>query len=101
MFSKRYDNLFVGMVAGTLVPILTFFLLYVIFAELSQLGIISEEGFSPDFRIRTLSLVSIATNVILVKYFQNRFAHHAVRGAVFPTFVYIIGWIIYFINFLL
>jgi len=76
-------------------------LLYVVFDELSQLGIISDEGFSDDFRIRTIALVSIGSNAILVRYFQNRYAYRAVRGVVFPTFVYIIGWIIYFSSVLL
>lgn len=101
MINRRYDKVVYGVVTGTIVPIITFLILYVIFAELSELGIISDEGFSPDFRIRTLSLVGIGANVILVKYFQNRHAHQAVRGVIIPTFVFIIGWIVYFLNFLL
>ena len=101
MIDRQYDRVVIGIVAGTVLPILAFLILYVIFAELSQLGIISDEGFSPDFRIRTISLVSIGTNVILVRYFQNRYAYQAVRGVVFPTFIYIIAWIVYHLNFLL
>lgn len=101
MIDRRYDKVWVGVCAGTLLPIVVFLLLYVVFSELSQLGIISEEGFSPGFRLRTISLVGIGSNVVLVRYFQNRYAYHAVRGLVIPTFVYIIGWIIYYLNILL
>lgn len=101
MINRRYDKLIVGALAGTLVPMLTFAILYIIFDELSQLEIISDAGFSEDFRIRTISLVSIGANVILVRYFQNRYAHNAVRGVVIPTFVFIITWIFYFSSILL
>lgn len=101
MIENRFDTILVGVVTGTVVPIVTFFILYVVFEELTQLGIISSEGFSEGFRVRTLSLVSIGANVILVRYFQNRYAFKSVRGVVFPTFVYIIGWIFYFSSILI
>ncbi len=101
MINRRYDKMIVGILSGTLVPALTFVLLYVVFDELSQLGIISDEGFSDDFRIRTIALVSVGANVILVRYFQNRYAYNAVRGVVIPTFVFIILWIFYFSSILL
>lgn len=101
MIDRRYDRLVVGIVTGTMLPIVAFLILYVIFSELSQLGIISDEGLSTDFRTRTISLVSIGTNVILVRYFQNRYAYRAVRGVIFPTFGYIIAWIVYYLNYLL
>ena len=101
MIDRRYDRVVVGMIAGSILPVVTFVVLYVIFAELNKLGIISREGLTTDFRIRTISLVSIGANVVLVKYFQNRYAYRAVRGVVFPTFVFIIAWILYYLNFLL
>lgn len=101
MINRRYDKMIVGVLAGTLIPLLAFAVLYIIFDELSQLEIISDAGFSDDFRIRTISLVSIGANVILVRYFQNRYAHNAVRGVVIPTFVFIIIWIFYFSSILL
>ena len=101
MIDRQYDKISVGILTGVLVPVVTFCILYVVFEELSQLDIISNEGFSAGFRLRTLSLVSIGANVILVRYFQNRYAFQAVRGVVFPTFVFIIGWIIYFSSILL
>ncbi len=91
----------IGVLTGALVPALTFGLLYVVFDELSQLDIISGEGFSSGFRIRTISLVSIGVNAVLIRYYQNRFAFKAVRGVVVPTFAYIIAWIIYFSSILL
>ncbi|MBY5960212.1 hypothetical protein KUV50_18810 [Membranicola marinus] len=101
MINRRYDKVVVGALAGTVVPIFAFVVLYMIFQELSERGLMSDAGFSDDFRIRTIALVSIGVNVVLVRYFQKRYAHHAVRGVVFPTFVFIIAWIIYFSSVLL
>mgnify|MGYP000844985370 CR=1 FL=1 len=101
MIDRRYDNVVVGVLSGTLLPVVSFVVLYVVFIELSKLEIIPSEAMTADFPIRTISLVSIGTNVVLVKYFQNRYAHRAVRGVVFPTFVFIIAWILYFLKFLL
>ena len=89
------------MITGTLVPLITFGILYIVFEELSRSGIVSDEGFSTGFRLRTISLVSIAANVILVRYYQNRYAYQAVRGVIFPTFILVIVWIIYYSNILL
>lgn len=101
MMNKKYDRISAGALAGTVVPLFSFGLLYFLFEELTHLGILSGEGFSQSFRVRTLSLLGIATNMILVRYFQNRFAYRAVRGVVFPTFLYIIIWIVYFSSILL
>jgi len=101
MINRRYDRLGIGVLTGAVVPALAFGLLYVVFDELSQLDILSDEGFSSGFRIRTISLVSIGMNAVLIRYYQNRFAYKAVRGVVIPTFIYIISWIIYFSSILL
>lgn len=101
MIDRRYDKVSVGVLTGTVVPVMVFIVLYFVFEELSKMDILSGEGYSDDFRIRTIALVSIGANAILVRYYQNRFAYHAVRGVVFPTFVLIIAWIYYFSNVLL
>ena len=101
MIDRRFDRMSIGILVGTMVPVLVFIGLYFIFEELSQMDILSSEGFSDDFRIRTIALVSIGANAILVRYYQNRYAYNAVRGVVFPTFAFIIAWIIYFSSVLL
>jgi hypothetical protein len=101
MTNKGYDKVVIGALTGVLVPVLAFGMLYVIFDELSQLDLLSNEGFSAGFRMRTISLVSIGVNAVLIRYYQNRFAFNAVRGVVIPTFAYIIAWIIYFSSILL
>lgn len=101
MINRQYDKMYVGVITGTLVPLITFGILYIVFEELSRSGIVSDEGFSTGFRLRTISLVSIAANVILVRYYQNRYAYQAVRGVIFPTFILVIVWIIYYSNILL
>ena len=85
-----------GILCGLLLPVLTFLVLYIIFEELTTKNVVSSEGFSEGFRIRTISLIGIASNAVLLQYFRKRYAFNAVRGITIPTFVYIIAWLIYF-----
>lgn len=93
---RKYDNMLTGAGAGLILPLLTLGILVFIFQEMTRMGLISEKKLTEGFRIRTLSLLSIAVNLILVKYFQNRRAFRAIRGITIPTFIYIVLWIIYF-----
>lgn len=101
MRRRKSDNIFVGIIAGILVPAITFGVLSWIWYELSEMDLLSDADFSPGFRIRTLGLLSIGANLILVRYFQNRHAHQVVRGVLIPTFLFVIFWIIYFARILL
>ncbi len=85
-----------GILCGLLLPLLTFLVLYIIFQEFSSMNLVSTEGFSEGFRFRTLSLIGIASNAILLQYFRKRYAFNTVRGITIPTFIYIIAWLIYF-----
>ena len=64
--------------------------------QLEQLGFMSQEGFSPTFRRRTLSVVAICLNVIPLNLYNRYQMTESMRGIVFPTAIYVIAWIIYF-----
>ena len=51
-----------------LLPVIGFVLLYNVFGLLEMSGAASGEGFSTNFRERTLSIVAIALNLIPVSY---------------------------------
>lgn len=90
------DTFLTGIIAATLLPIIAYVALTIIFDGLEESGLASTEGFSLYFRERTTGIVAIGTNAILMNYFDKRRHTNSVRGVVLPTFVYIGFWIYYF-----
>lgn len=96
MRRNKSDNVFTGILWGILLPSIAFGVLSWIWYELAEMDVLYDEDFSPGFRTRTLGLLSIGANLILIRYFQNRYAHQTVRGILIPTFIFVIFWVIYF-----
>jgi len=96
MRGKRSDNIFTGIIAGLIVPVIAFGTLSWFWYQFTEMGTFSDDDFSPGFKVRTLGLLSIAANLILIRYFQNRYALQSVRGTLIPTFIFVIVWILYF-----
>ncbi|GAA5220976.1 hypothetical protein [Membranihabitans marinus] len=96
MFNRKYDTFYFGILIGTITPIFIFALFYFLFDTFIHSEDLSNNGFGFGFRIRTFSLVSLASNAILMQYCRKRYAINAMRGITIPTFVFIIIWLIYF-----
>lgn len=90
------NELWVGLLLGILLPSLAFLLLYQIFSLLEIGGAVSSKGFSPNFRERTLAIVAIAANLILLNLYRNRRWDLAMRGVVIATSILAFGWVIMF-----
>ncbi len=81
-----------GMTAGIALPVVVFLLLHGLFAAFDAAGWTSGIPLSENFRARTIALVALASNAILLQRFQKRRMWQAMRGVVFPTFVFIVLW---------
>lgn len=90
------DTFLVGLIAATILPIITYFALGIIYNGLEEAGIASTEGFSLYFRERTTGIVAIGANAILMNYLSKSRHVNSVRGVVFPTLVFIGIWIYLF-----
>lgn len=88
------NELWVGLLLGILFPSLVFILLYQIFNMLEISGAASSTGFSPNFRERTLAIVAIAVNLILLNLYRNRRWDLAMRGVVIATSVLAFVWVL-------
>ena len=84
MFFKR-NNINIGIGLGILVPMLGFAVLF----GMSQLVHLK-------FKTRTLMLIGICLNMIIVRIFQRRRAGESVRGVVMATGGMAVGWFIWF-----
>ena len=81
------------MIAGILLPVLSLVMLHQIFNVLETLGAASETGFSPNFRARTLAILAIALNLILLNLFRKRRWDLAMRGVVIATTILAAAWV--------
>ncbi|MEL6945911.1 MAG: hypothetical protein AAFO82_24920, partial [Bacteroidota bacterium] len=71
-------------------------ILYGIFAYLDRADAVSNIGLGEDFRLRTIGIVSIGLNAVVLNKFYKRRATKSMRGIVLATFLYIVVWLVYF-----
>ena len=85
-----------GLLIGLLIPLAVGGGLYLIFLGLEQLNVASTIGFRPMFRERTIALIGIVANALIVnKFNKNRFTD-SVRGVSIATFIYVVIWLLLF-----
>jgi hypothetical protein len=90
------DTFLTGLISASILPIIAYAVLAIIFDNLEESGLASTEGFSLYFRERTTGIVAIGANAILMNYFNKRRHTNSVRGVVLPTFVFIAVWLYFF-----
>ena len=86
------NELWVGLLVGILLPLVSFTILYNLFSLLEQKGAASGTGFSQNFRERTLALVAIAANLIPMNVYRKRRWDNPIRGVVIATALLAIVW---------
>jgi len=88
------DELWVGLLYGLLLPTAGFFLFYNLFSLLEIKGLASGVGFSENFRERTLAILSIALNLLVLNRFRRLRWERAMRGVVVATALLAIAWFV-------
>ncbi len=81
----RRNNLNIGIGLGILVPVVVFGLLYSLTA-LTGL----------NFKTRTLAIIGICLNMLVVRAFRANRANESIRGAVIATVVMAFVWFAWF-----
>lgn len=94
--SSRYNTLVIGIIIGILVPFMAYGILLSLYDQLDNAGIFNPVGLSAGFRERTIALFALICNVIPLHLLNKRHMLDAMRGIVFPTFVYVILWMYYY-----
>ncbi|MFN0016040.1 MAG: hypothetical protein ACKVU2_15965 [Saprospiraceae bacterium] len=90
------NEIWAGFVFSLLLPALGFALLYNLFGMLEMGGAASGEGFSANFRERTLSIVAIALNLIPLNIYRRRRWDLALRGVVIATALLAFAWLFWY-----
>lgn len=91
------NELWVGLVAGLLLPFMSFVVLYEIFNLLESRGAASSAGFSPGFRERTVGIIAIAINIFLLNLYRRRRWDQAMRGIVIATSILAMIWVVRYV----
>ena len=81
---------------GIAYPIAAYGILLTLYDFLDAQGLLDSTGFSANFRSRTLALVAICINVLVIQYFMKRHSTRSMRGVLLSTFALAVFWIIYF-----
>ncbi len=90
------NELWVGFILGLIIPVAAFSLLSMLFEQIALFGWVNNEGFSPTFRQRTLTLVALCFNLIPFNHFQKRRLLLSMRGIAVITVIYAVAWVVYF-----
>ena len=84
----------IGLLLGAVTPVIGFLFFEGIFDALEYFGLIEEATSSSlSRRERTIALLAICSNLIPFNYCKKRKWDNALRGIVFPTLIYVAGWI--------
>jgi hypothetical protein len=94
MFQR--NSLPLGLAIGILLPLAGFGILYLLYQGLDMLGVVSSEGLSHNFRLRTIGIVAIALNALpMNRAFKKRLTQ-TMRGITIATFVFVVIWLVFF-----
>ena len=87
----RYDKWLNGFLAGLCIPIIFFAALLYLF---QSLGLLSNDPTIHILRPRTIALLCICLNILLMQTFKNMRWNQSMRGLVISTFCIIVLWIV-------
>ena len=89
----KKDSVWVGLAIGLLLPIGVYGILRLLYQLLDSVGILSDVGFAEDFRTRTLALVAICSNLILMQTFRKKhYQYETIRGMLIASMILVAIW---------
>ncbi|MCB0602619.1 MAG: hypothetical protein KDC28_15385 [Saprospiraceae bacterium] len=94
-FFKR-NNLALGLLLGVCLPVALYGILLTIYDFMEDHDLLANVSFSPTFRTRTLALVAICSNLLLMRLFSKNYAPDSMRGVVLATFLLVVAWVVRF-----
>lgn len=86
------DSFVIGLAIGAVGPVVAYGILLTLYDFLEAQLIVSDVGFAPGFRTRTLMLISICTTLIPFHIYYRWRADNTMRGMVLPTVIYVCAW---------
>ncbi|MBK7337298.1 MAG: hypothetical protein IPJ00_14535 [Saprospirales bacterium] len=94
MFNK--NSFVTGLILGLFIPLAVSGGLFLLFKILDQMNIMSVTGFRPLFRERTITLIGIVANALVINRFNKQRFTESMLGVSVATFVYVFIWVLVF-----
>jgi hypothetical protein len=94
-FLKR-DSVWTGMVMGIMVPVVVYGILFLLYSFMDSIGVFSDIGFAEDFRTRTLGLISICANLVLMQFLRRSYRNETMRGILIASMILVVAWFLKF-----
>lgn len=96
LFEKNESK--TGILIGLAFPIIGFLVLFLFFKLLEVSGWASQDGFTPNFRLRTTALLAICVNIFPMRTFYAKRFHDSMYGVGAATILFAIVWVLVFQN---
>ncbi len=90
------DSVWIGLVIGIVVPALVYGFLFLIYTILDEAGVLSDIGFADNFRTRTLGLISICSNLVIMQTQKRLYRNEIIRGILIASMVLVLIWFFMF-----
>lgn len=88
-----------GMILGLVAIIVGFGVISLLFEFLVNVGIMDEAGGSSQSkRIRTVWLLAICVNIVIIQFFNKRAFHRTQRGVAIVSVLAAFTWVFYYMN---
>ncbi len=86
----KKDSVWVGIAIRLVFPIAMYGFLRLLYAFLDTMGVFSDIGFAEDFRTRTLALIAICSNLLLMQLYRRTHYHHeTTRGMLIASMLFV------------
>ena len=95
MFFNR-NNVSIGIALGIIVPFLAYTVQFTLLSWFEKLHVASSDGMAINFKTRTVYMIALCSNALLVAFYQRRRASETVRGLTFVTIALAFIWFLYF-----
>lgn len=93
----KKDSVWVGLAIGLICPVVLYGLLLLLYYFLEKVGVFSDIDFADDFRTRTLALVSICSNLLIMQLFRKSHRQHeTTRGMLIASMILVGLWFLKF-----
>jgi len=96
-FFLQRNALWVGLLAGFLIPFVAYAVILLIMDGLQVVGIVDPDGMAIHFRTRTSALIAICLNIIPMNFYRKKYFIDSMRGIIFPTLIYAGLWVYFFL----
>ncbi len=90
------NSFWLGLVCAIGLPFVGYAVLLTLYEQMEIVGWVSPIGLPGNFRTRTVAMLAVCLNIILVQYFNRKKHTESIKGVGTATITYAFIWVYYF-----